>query len=60
VIIDDTGPAAMFPGPGTISFNNVIERTPGGVSVSCTAAPSAPPRTGGGGDAAYVRRLGDG
>jgi len=66
-IIDGSGPAAMFPGPG-----NVIERTPGGVSVSCAAsasapapapapsAPSAPPRTGGGGEDRYIRRLGDG
>jgi len=62
-VIDGTGPAAMYPGPGTIDFSNVIERTPGGVAVSCTAAssaPSAPPRTGGGGESSFIRRLGDG
>jgi len=61
-IIDGSGPAAMFPGPGAIDATNITERTPGGVSVSCSAssAPSAPPRTGGGGEADYVRRLGDG
>ncbi len=65
-IIGGSGQAAIFPGPGTIDFSNVIERTPGGPSVSCTASssapnvPSAPPSTGGGGEAAFIRRLGDG
>ncbi len=62
-IIDGSGPAAMFPGPGTIDATNVIERTPGGPAVSCSAAssvPSAPPRTGGGGESSFIRRLGDG
>lgn len=61
--VGGSGPAAMFPGPGTIDFSNVIERTPGGMSVSCSAAssvPSAPPRTGGGGESSFIRRLGDG
>ncbi len=73
-IIGGSGQAAMFPGPGTIDASNVIERTPGGTAVSCAAAssvpsapapsapsvPPAPPRTGGGGEAAFIRRLGDG
>ncbi len=41
-IIGGSGPALTFPGPGMIDPSNVIERTPGGVSVSGTAsAPSA-------------------
>lgn len=88
-IIGGTGAAATFPGPGTIDYSNVIERTPGGVMVSCAgpttapapapapsapapvtspapaptsapSVPSAPPSTGGGGEAPYARRLGDG
>jgi len=42
-VIGGTGPAIMFPGPGAIDASNVIERTPGGPSVSGgTAAPSVP------------------
>lgn len=40
-IIGGSGPAATFPGPGTISFTNVTERTPGGAVVACSAAPNA-------------------
>jgi len=53
-------------GTGMIDGTNVIERMPGGVSVSGTAVlPSAPPRTGGGfaanGNSPFApRRLGDG
>jgi len=69
-IIDGTsGKEINYPGAGAIDPTGVIYRTPGGSVVSCTAAPSAPsapnvpsapPRTGGGGEASFVRRLGDG
>lgn len=82
-IIGGSGPAASYPGPGgAINFSTVIERTPGGPAVSCSATaapapaaapvpapapapapasiPSAPPATGGGGESAFLRRLGDG
>ncbi len=66
-IIDGTsGKEINYPGAGAIDPTGVIYRTPGGSVVSCTAAssaptvPSAPPRTGGGGAASFIRRLGDG
>jgi len=69
-IIDGTsGKEINYPGAGAIDPTGVIYRMPGGSVVSCTAAPSAPsapnvpsapPRTGGGGEASFVRRLGDG
>jgi len=43
-IIGGTGPAIVYPGPGTIDPTNVIERIPGGPMVACAApAPSASP-----------------
>lgn len=47
-VIDGPVPAGTFPGPGTIDPTNVIERMPGGVAASCTAAAAATPlpRTG--------------
>lgn len=47
-IIDGPVPGGTFPGPGAIDPTNVIERTPGGVAVSCvSAAPATPlPNTG--------------
>ena len=50
-LIGGSGPAATYPGPGTIDPTNVIERTPGGQVVACAAATRMPgmPNTGGGG-----------
>ena len=50
-VIGGSGPAATYPGPGTIDPTNVIERTPGGPAVTCTAAaapapPAQPPMPG--------------
>ncbi len=47
-IIGGRGPAVKYPGPGSINASNVIERTPGGPAVSCSAGgPSRPlPNTG--------------
>ncbi len=60
-IIDGTsGKEINYPGAGAVDPTGVIYRTPGGSVVSCTAGPSAPPRTGGGGGGNFIRRLGDG
>ncbi|MDQ6831814.1 MAG: hypothetical protein M3008_00315, partial [Chloroflexota bacterium] len=63
-IIDGTiGKEITYPGAGAIDATGVTYRTPGGSVVSCTAAssvPSAPPRTGGGGESSFIRRLGGG
>ncbi len=46
-LVGGRGPAVKYPGPGMINPANVIERTPGGPAVTCTAAPGRPlPETG--------------
>ena len=56
-IVGGSGPAATYPGPGTIDPTNVIERTPGGQVVACAAATRMPgmPNTGGGGGSADLQ-----
>lgn len=41
-IIGGRGQAVRYPGPGTIDPTNVIERTPGGPQVACSATPGLP------------------
>jgi hypothetical protein len=42
-VIGGSGPAATYPGPGTINPADVIERTPSGPAVNCTPAATTPP-----------------
>ena len=57
-IIGGSGPAATYPGPGTIDPTNVTNRTPDGAVVSCAPAMPGLPNTGGGGGRGPQETLG--